>query len=89
MPGMTAPRVSATGRRRPGSGIAVDPGRLARLRAEKSWDRAALARASGLSPSMIVMIERGERRPRPATLAALCRALGCAPADLLAFKEGG
>ena len=80
---MTAPRASASGKRRPASGITIDAGQLTRLRQEKSWDRDDLAREARLSPSMIGKIENRERRPRAATLAAICRALGCEPAELL------
>lgn len=85
---MTAPRVSASGLRRPGSGITLAPGRLARLRHEKSWEREDLAKAAGLSTSMIGKIENRERKPRAATLAAICAALGCQPADLLPDPNG-
>ena len=43
-----------------------------------------LAKASGVSPSTIVAIERGHRpNPHPGTLGKLSRALGVEPADLL------
>jgi DNA-binding Xre family transcriptional regulator len=80
---MTAPRVSASGRRRPASGITIDIKRLTRMREEKSWDRSDLAKAAGLSESMISKIEIRARKPRAATLAAICAALGCEPGDLL------
>ena len=80
---MVAPRASASGRRRPGSGITLAPGRLSRLRKEKSWKREDLAREAGVSVFTISKIENGERKPRTATLAAICAALGCTPADLL------
>ena len=80
---MTAPRVSASGQHRPASGIVIDARRLTRMREERSWNRGDLARATGLSVSMISKIESRARRPRAATLAAICTALGCAPGDLL------
>lgn len=80
---MTAPRESASGIRRPASGITLDTGRLVRLRNERSWSRADLAKATRLSLSTISKIENAERRPRAAALAALCAALGCTPAELL------
>jgi transcriptional regulator with XRE-family HTH domain len=43
-----------------------------------------LAEASGVSPSTIVAIERGDRpNPHPGTLGKLAEALGVSPADLL------
>ena len=84
---MTAPRASASGLRRPASGIAIDAGRLTRMRKERSWDREDLARAAGLSVSMISKIENKERRPRATTLAAICAALNCTPGDLLLPDE--
>ena len=80
---MAPPRGSASGIRRPASGIDIDAGRLARLRIEKSWSRADLARESGVSAAMIAKIENRERRPRTATLAAICAALGCDVTELL------
>lgn len=81
---MSYQRPSVSGVRRPAAGISLRPGRLARLRAEKLWDRETLARESGLSVSTVTKYENAERRPRIDTLAALCRALGCDPEDLIA-----
>jgi DNA-binding Xre family transcriptional regulator len=81
---MTAKRASVSGVRHPASGINIDARKLTRMRQEKSWDRGDLAREAGLSASMIEKIENRERRPRAATLAAICAALGCEPGDLLA-----
>jgi transcriptional regulator with XRE-family HTH domain len=80
---MTAPRASVSGIRRPASGINIDVGRLVRLRRIKKWERIDLARESGLSSSTISKIENRERRPRAATLAAICGALGCEVEELL------
>ncbi len=80
---MSLPRKSASGLRLPGAGITLAPGRVARLRREKSWTREDLAAAAGLSVSTIRKIENRERRPRTETLAALCTALDCTPGDLL------
>lgn len=80
---MTAPRASASGIRRPASGIIIDAGQLTRLRKDKYWERDDLARETGLSSSMIRKLETGERRARLSTLKALCDALGCAPGDLV------
>ncbi len=79
---MNTPRASATGARRPASGITIDTGRLIWLRIEKGWERPDLARETGLSLSMIRKIESGERRPRADTLKKLCTALGCQPSAL-------
>jgi transcriptional regulator with XRE-family HTH domain len=80
---MASPRKSVSGLRLPGAGITLAPGRVAALRKQKSWKREDLAEAAGLSVSTIRKIENRERRPRAATLATLCKALGCEPADLL------
>src|SRR3954470_23041839 len=49
--------------------------RLARLRAERGIKVTALARAIGVSPSMISQIERGQSRPSVSTLFALSQEL--------------
>lgn len=36
-----------------------------------------------ITPDAIAKIENGWRRPKTATLARMCRALGCEPGDLL------
>lgn len=36
-----------------------------------------------ITPDAIAKIENGHRRPKTATLARMCRALSCAPEDLL------
>jgi transcriptional regulator with XRE-family HTH domain len=80
---MTAPRKSASGIRRPASGITIDTERLVRMREEEGWGPADLAEEAGLSPSTISKIENRERRPSAAALGAICDALGCQPVDLL------
>jgi len=77
-------RESVTGIRRPASGITIDNKRLMRLRNEKTWSREELGKRAGISPATVTKLENGERRPKPATLAAICEALGCQPGDLLA-----
>ena len=49
--------------------------RVARLRSERAIKVSALARAAGVSPSMISQIERGQSRPSVSTLFALAQAL--------------
>jgi transcriptional regulator with XRE-family HTH domain len=80
---MEKQRVSVTGIRRPNSGITIDVKRLKRLREEKTWSRQMLGRKAGISQATVAKLENGERRPKPATLAALCDALGCEAAELL------
>jgi len=75
-------------RRRPGSGITLAPGLLRHYRKARGWDRQRLATESHISYDTIVSVELGRQRPRPATLTALCAALGIAPADLLPPPEG-
>ena len=58
--------------------------KLRRLRRGQAMTQEELASASGVSPSTIVAIERGERAsPHPGTLGKLAKALGVTPADLL------
>jgi transcriptional regulator with XRE-family HTH domain len=80
---MEKPRERLTEIRRPASGIDIDAERLVRLRNEKPWSREKLAAAAGISPASVAKYENGTRRPKTEALAALCRALGCAPGDLL------
>lgn len=77
-------RESVTGIRRPASGIAIDRKQLKRLREGKTWSREEMGKRAGISPATVTKLENGERRPKPATLAAICEALGCEPSDLLA-----
>jgi transcriptional regulator with XRE-family HTH domain len=69
------------------SGTNIDTKRLIRLREERTWSRDLMSKRTGLSPSAIAKIENGERRPSISTLALICDALGCEPADLLAPLE--
>ena len=58
--------------------------KLRRLRRGSAMTQEQLAKASGVSPSTIVAIERGERpNPHPGTLGKLAKALEVSPADLL------
>ena len=49
---------------------------LAALREAKHLDQASLARAAGISPSYLAMIESGEREASPVILRSLAQALG-------------
>ena len=49
---------------------------LAKLREARSMDAAQLARAAGISPAYLAMIETGERQPDAAIRRALAVALG-------------
>lgn len=42
-----------------------------------------LAEAAGLTPASVSRYVNGERRPRPATIAAMSRALGVEPSDII------
>lgn len=42
-----------------------------------------LADAIGISETSMVKLRKGKSQPRPATLKAMCEALGCKPEDLL------
>ena len=62
-------------------------GPIERLRRERGMTREALAEASGVSPSYLSEVERGFKRPSTDVLAAIARALGMAPSELLAYVE--
>jgi transcriptional regulator with XRE-family HTH domain len=64
--------------------VATTGEKLRRLRRGSAMTQEQLAAASGVSPSTIVAIERGDRpNPHPGTLGKLAKALGVSPADLL------
>ena len=64
--------------------VATTGQKLRRLRRGSAMTQEQLAKASGVSPSTIVAIERGERsNPHPGTLGKLAKALEVSPADLL------
>lgn len=48
---------------------------IRRVREEKSYDQAELARLAGLSPTALWRIEHGQRQPRGKTVRALADAL--------------
>lgn len=57
---------------------------IRRLREQARLTQVELARAAGVHPMTISRLERGARRLSDAvTIAAIARALGCAPGDLL------
>jgi DNA-binding XRE family transcriptional regulator len=62
-------------------------GPIERLRRRHGMTREALAEASGVSPSYLSEVERGFKRPSTDVLAAVARALGMAPSELLAYVE--
>jgi transcriptional regulator with XRE-family HTH domain len=62
-------------------------GAIERIRRERGMTREALAEASGVSPSYLSEVERGFKRPSTDVLAAVARALGMAPSELLAYVE--
>jgi transcriptional regulator with XRE-family HTH domain len=61
----------------------IDRAELQRRRIEAGMSKTALAERAGVSVPTVCRIESGERRPSPALLVALARALDCGPADLM------
>ena len=59
---------------------------LKRLRSEKGWSQEELADQAGLHRTYVSGVERGVRNPTITIVAALAKALGVAPAELLAAK---
>ncbi|HMI82445.1 MAG TPA: XRE family transcriptional regulator [Polyangiaceae bacterium] len=57
--------------------------RVKQLRGERAWSLDALARASGVSRSMLSQIERGQANPTVAVTFRIARALGISLAELL------
>ena len=53
----------------------------------KALTKGALAKRAGLSRSMILMMESGDRHPTLVTFLALCVALGISPSELLGEIE--
>lgn len=72
--------------RQPNRGVDIDPAKLARLREDRGWTQGQLADAAGegVSGNTINKIERGQRRPSPATAEKLAAALGVEVSDLRA-----
>ncbi len=58
-------------------------GRLKHLRAQRAWSLDALARASGVSRSMLSQIERGRANPTLAVTFRIARAFGLSLAELV------
>jgi transcriptional regulator with XRE-family HTH domain len=54
-------------------------------RIERLLSLAALAEQSGVTKKTLIDIEHGRRLPHYATIAALCRVLDVAPADVSEF----
>jgi len=57
--------------------------RVKQLRSERAWSLDALARASGVSRSMLSQIERGQANPTVGVTFRIARALGISIAELL------
>jgi transcriptional regulator with XRE-family HTH domain len=57
--------------------------RVKQLRAERAWSLDALARASGVSRSMLSQIERGQANPTVGVTFRIAHALGISLAELL------
>jgi DNA-binding Xre family transcriptional regulator len=76
--------------RRPGAGVAIDIGKLLRMRQTKLLSRSQLATKMSTDPDTftitadaIAKIENGHRKPKTSTFGRLCAALHCEPEDLL------
>lgn len=59
---------------------------LKRLRLEKGWSQEELADQAGLHRTYVSGVERAVRNPTITIVAALAKALGVAPAELLASR---
>jgi transcriptional regulator with XRE-family HTH domain len=59
---------------------------IRRLREEKGWTQAALAVYSGMDPSSINLIERGQRNASTRSVQKIADALGVGVGDLFAPK---
>lgn len=57
--------------------------RVRAAREARHMSMSDLARAAGLSPGAVSRLERGERAPGAATLAAIAKALGVEPGHLM------
>lgn len=66
-----------------------DPGRLRAARMAAKLTQTALAAAADVHPNEVGYWEAGTRVPQVETVAALARALGVSPADLLEPSIGG
>lgn len=66
-----------------------DPGRLRAARTAAKLTQTALAAAADVHPNEVGYWEAGTRVPQVETVAALARALGITPADLLEPSAGG
>ena len=59
---------------------------LKRLRLEKGWSQEELADQAGLHRTYVSGVERAVRNPTITIVAALAKALGVAPGELLASR---
>jgi transcriptional regulator with XRE-family HTH domain len=59
---------------------------LKRLRTDKGWSQEELADQAGLHRTYVSGVERGVRNPTITIVATLAKALGVAPAELLAAR---
>jgi transcriptional regulator with XRE-family HTH domain len=66
-----------------------DPGRLRAARLAANLTQTALAAVADVHPNEVGYWEAGTRVPQVETVAALARALGISPADLLEPSTGG
>lgn len=59
---------------------------LKRLRTERGWSQEELADQAGLHRTYVSGVERGVRNPTITIVAALAKALGVPPVELLAAR---
>ncbi len=59
---------------------------LKRLRTERGWSQEELADLAGLHRTYVSGVERGVRNPTITIVAALAKALGVPPVELLAAR---
>lgn len=62
--------------------------RIRQFRTRKSLTLQALGRITGLSPSMLSLVERGKTSPSIGTLIVVCSALEVHMSDLVAVEDG-
>jgi transcriptional regulator with XRE-family HTH domain len=63
--------------------VATTGEKLKRLRLGRALTQVELAERAGVSPSTIVLIERGQATPQPSTRRKLSEALSVDPSELL------
>lgn len=67
--------------------LATIGARIRQFRIQKALTLQALGRVTGLSPSMLSLVERGKTSPSIGTLIVVCSALEVAMSDLVAIED--